>query len=293
MLYKNDEPYKLAPNDVKTLIDKFKRFPLAVIYPPERIVKSRSPQNRLPDKPNSISFPLSAVVKTKTGAEHWRYAENVIIKEHGVKKYTPKNLRFNGRMLLQETDMELAWFLYTKSIYCKEGLNHSGKTFKFMFEDLISDAEKKADLESVRSQVKALIYGNEFGLSEDKLRALAKAYFVKNVDMLSFAQVKIAIEHAIGRDARHGLEKFIEMTHMDELIKTRARMQNLMDAGKLKYDLAKKEWQWAEDGKKIELICKVAPGTNPNDVLYDYYMGNKDFQEVVESVEKSKKVKVT
>jgi len=291
MLYKNDVPYKLTNADLKVLNDKFKRFPLAIVYPPERITKNRSPQNKLPDKPNSISFPLSATVKTNLGADHWRYAENVLIKDHGVRKYIPKSLRFNGRQLLQETDAELAWFLYTKSEYCKEGLNQKGKTYKFMFEDLVTDAERQAEAEAVRSQVKSLIYGKDMGLSEDKLRAVAKAYFIKNVDLLALGQVKVAIEHQVNRDPVRGLQKFIEMTKGDEILKIRVRMQDLIDAKKLKFETAKKEWIWTDGDKKLESICKVAPGANPNDIICDYYLGNKDFQEVVEAVEKSKKVK--
>lgn len=293
MLYKNDQVYKLAPKDLKLLLDKFTRFPMAITYPPERIVPSRSKSNRKPDQPNSISFPLNAVLKTKMGADHWRYADNVIIKEHGVRKYTPRNLRFDGRMILQEEDAELAWFLYTKSIYCKGGLNHHGKTVKFVFEDLISDAEKQARIEAVRVRVKSLIYDVQLGLSEEKLRAVAKAYFIKNVDALSYAQVKIALEHQIGRDKKGGLQKFIDMTNADELIEIKMRMQVLMDLKRLKFEITKKEWWWVEGDKKIEVICKVAPGSNPTDILYDYYMGNKDFQEVVETVETSKTVKVT
>jgi len=293
MLYKNDQIYKLAPADKLILIKKFTRFPMAITYPPERVVKSRSPKNLKPDQPNSISFPLNAVLKTKMGAEHWRYADNVIIKEHGVKKYTPRNLRFNGRLMLQEQDVELAWFLYTKSIYCKGGLNQQGKTFKFIFEDLISDAEKLAAIEAVRVRVKYLIYDTQGGLSEEKLRAVAKAYFIKNVDKLAYAQVKIAVEHQIGRNKKDGLEKFIKMTNAEELINVRMRMQALIDLGKLKFEITKKEWWWTEGDKKLEVICKVAPGTNPTEILYDFYMGNKDFQEVFESVETSKKVQVT
>lgn len=290
MLYKNDAPYKLADTDVLTLKKKFRRFPLTVIYPPERVMKSRSPRNKLPDKPNSIAFPLVAVVKSPTGTDQWRYAENVIIKEHGVKKYTPKNFRFNGRFLLEENNIELAWFLFTKSPYCKGGANQ-GKLTKFMFEDLVAEADLKAEKEMVRSQVKALIYGGEMGMNEERLRKLAKALFIKNIDILTYNQVKIAVEHAISRD-EHGYEKFVEMTDMDELINVRSRIQNLVDLKMLKYETVKKQWEWSGVNGKPELICKVPPAMNPHEVIYDYYMGNKDFQATVESVEKSKQRKV-
>ena len=292
MLYKNDEPYKLMPNDTKVLFDKFKKFPLTIIYPPERVVKSRSKENTTPDKPNSMSFPLSATVKSIKGTEHWRYAENVIIKEHGVRKYTPKNFHFNGQFSFEEKDVELAWFLYTKSSYGKGCLNYNGKTAKFMFEDKISEAERKADVESEKTRFKNMIYGGELGLSEERLRAVAKAYNIRNVDNLSYSQVKLAVEHTVERDTKGGMKKFIEMTHMDDFIKTRSRLQVLLDSAKLRYDIPKKEWQWIEDGKRVEGICKVPPGANPNDVLYDHFMGNRSFQETVELVEKARKVTV-
>lgn len=292
MLYKNDEPYKLAPNDVKTINERFHgKWPLTIIYPPERVVPSRSKQNKLPDKPNSMSWPLTATVRTTMGTEQWRYAENVIIKEHGLKKYTPKNIRFNGRRAFEETDIELVWFLYTKSPYCKGGPN-AGKTIKFMFEDLITEAEIKAERENVQSTVKVMIYNQDLGLSEARLRALAKAYFIKNVDNLTFPQVKLAIEHQIVRDHKNGYKKFMDMTQMDDLIAARGRIQGLVDKNFLKYDVVKREWLWLEDGKKASRIVKVASGTDPNDSMYDYFMGNKEFQETVDLVEKTKRAKV-
>lgn len=289
MLEKNNLPYKLAKDDVALIMDRFKKFPLVIMYPPERIKKSHSKQNLLPDKPNSISFDLFASVKTKSGSEFWRYSENVLTGAGGIKRYTPRKFKFTGHVTLKETDIELAWFLYTKSPYCRGGLNE-GRIIKFVFEDKISEAEVRAEMESVRTTVKALIYGKELGLSESRLRALAKAYFIKNVDELTFAQVKVAIEHQINRDSTNGYQKFIEMTRMDEIIKIRMRMQSLMDADLIVFDTGKRQWLWKTGDKTTELICKIAPAANPNDTLYDYYMGNKDFQEMVEVVEKTNKV---
>jgi len=291
MLYKNDEPYKLAPADIKLINDRFhSKWPLNIVYPPERIVPSRSKKNRLPDKPNSASWPLTAIVRTDSGIEQWRYAENVIVKEHGVRKYTPKNIMFNGRRALTKGDIELVWFLYTKSEYCKGGLNQGNKV-KFMFEDLITAAELKAEKESMMTQVKTMIHSKDFGLSEQKLRIVAKAYFVKNVDDLTFAQVKLALEHNIMRDKEKGMKKFIEMIDLEELVKTRVKIQEVIDKGFLKYAVDKKEWVWIEEGQKPNRLFKVPVGINADDAIYDYYMGNKEFQENVELAGKTKKQK--
>jgi hypothetical protein len=289
MLYKNGEPYRLLPNDVKTITEKFKKFPLIIKYPPERVKRSRTKENKTPDQPTSISFDLFATVKTKTGADLWRYAENVIVGAHGVKKYTPRKFRYTGLMVLKETDIELAWFLYTKSPYCQNGLN-AGKSIKFMFEDKFNEAEARAEMESIRTTVKALIWGKELSLSEQKMRLLAKAYNINNVDDLSFNQVRAAIDNLITSDPEHGYQKFIDMTRMDELINTRVRLQNLIDAEIIIFDNGKRVWKWKEAEKGSELICKIAPAANPNDTLYDFFMGNMEFHEMVEIVEKTKRL---
>jgi hypothetical protein len=285
MIYKNGEPYALTDNDIKTLKNTFKKFPLAIVYPPERIVKSRSPQNKKPDKPNSISFPLISVVHTSKGTESWRYAEHVIIKEHGVKKYLPKNLHYNGRFVLEEKDVELAWFLFTKSEYCKGGKNE-GPTIKFMFDNPIQVAENTAEKNAIAAEVNALIWGKEMGMPEEKLREIARAYFIRGVDDMTFSQVKVAIDHAIKRDAKNGLKQFVELSNMTEFVKIRSRLQRLIDSGKLRFDPAKRNWLWDGESGRSEIACKIPPGLNANDALYDYYTGSADFRETVVMVEK-------
>lgn len=289
MLYKNDELYKLSPNDLKALEGKFK-YPMKIVYPANRIKKNPSPENKLPDKPNSISFPLRSMVTTKTGTDVWRYADNLLIQEHGVKKYLPTNFRFTGKHVLEENDRELAWFLYTKSEFCGNGLN-AGPNPKFIFEDKVTEAEKLAERQSNAIDARALIYGKEVGLPEEKLRVIAKAYFVKNVDQLTFAQVKLALEQAISAEGNEGYARFMEVTGSEAYLKLRMRLQNLIDAGKLNYDAGRREWAWMEGGKKIEAICRIAPGDNAKDALIEFYEGNTKFQETVEIVDKPKKVK--
>jgi len=58
MLYKNDVIFELSrfPKEIEKIEKHFHgKFPVKVVYPSDRIVKSRLKHNVLPDKPNSIS----------------------------------------------------------------------------------------------------------------------------------------------------------------------------------------------------------------------------------------------
>jgi hypothetical protein len=292
MLYKNEEIYVLStrPEEIKA-IEKFfhNKFPVKVVYPPERIVPSKLKHNRLPDKPNSMSFDLKATVKTKNGTEVWRYAENVTVNEKGVKKYTPKKFSFNGARFLDRNEIELIYFLLKKSQYCKGGDNE-GRLVKFVFEDLVSDADKKAEKKSLEAKIGGLLYG-ELALPEEKLRAVAKAYFVKNVDSLSASQVKIVLENKI-HESKDGATRFFDMVNADDEIDTRVSIQKAIDMELLKFDANKKAWYWkTKEGKDI-VACKVPPSKSATDSLYEFYNGDESFREDLKASLLTKKVKV-
>lgn len=284
MLYKNDEPYKLSPNDIKGIEDFFhNKFPLRVIYPPERIQKPKNAHNKRPDKPNSISFDLRAVVRTNTGTEVWRYAENVTVDERGIKRFTPKKFIFNGIRMLDRKEIELIFFLKKKSPYCLGGDNQ-GSMVKFMFEDLVTEAEKKVARKKIQSKIDVLLYNEDLGLKEDRLRSIAKAYFIKGVDGMSLAQVKMSLDQVINA-TKDGPGKFFEMVNADGEIKARSTITQAIDKGVIVLSTSGKTKLWTWKTKEgSETICRVPPDKKPDEALYEYYLGNKSFQEDVNAV---------
>jgi hypothetical protein len=282
MLYKNDEQIKLNKAEIDSLVKHFHgKFPVKIIYPQERIIPSKLKHNRLPDKPNSISFDLKAIVKTENGAEVWRYAEQVIIDNGGKKKYVPKKFRFSGSRFLERNDIELIYFLLNKSEYCRGGKNQ-GKMVKFVFEDLVTEAEKRAEKKEIDTKIDMLLYNKDMGLPEERLRLVAKAYFIKNVDELTLSQVKNTLNDRI-HDGKSGPDKFFDMVNADEELNTRASIQKAIDMQLLVYDLGKKTWEWKTSEGKREQICKVPPTKAPQDALFDVFMGDKGFREDVQA----------
>jgi len=283
MLYKNDVPIKLNAAEIKSIETYFHdKFPVKVIYPPGRIVKSRLKHNIKPDKPNSISFDLKAKVKTDSGVEIWRYAENVIVEEKGNKRYLPKKFIYKGVKYLERGDIELIYFLLNKSEYCKGGKNEGPMT-KFMFEDLVTEAEKKVAIKKIQNKIESLLYGEDFGLPEEKLRALATAYFL-NVENASLSQVQIMLNEKINA-TKEGPDEFFRMVNADDEIKTRVSIQKTINKGLIKHDGQKKAWFWKGEGDvKDSLICKVPTNKSPTTALYEYYLGNEGFRDDIDAV---------
>jgi len=285
MLYKNDETYKLSKPEIDALVKQFHgKFPLRVIYPSDRVVKSRSKHNRLPDKPNSISFDLKATVKTPSGTEVWRYADSMVVDQHGRKVYSPKKFRFNGNRMLERNDIELIFYLFKKSEYCLGGENQ-GKLLKFMFEDLISDAERKAERQGIEAKISILLFGEKgLCIPEDKLRDIAKAYHIKNVDGLTLAQVRLILNEEIHR-SKDGPQRFFDMSDAEEEINIRSSIQRAIDLKLLVYQIDKKSWYWkTAEGDQVVKGGKVPPSKKPNEVLYDLYKGDITFKDDLDAV---------
>jgi len=291
MLFVNDEPYKMTPTDHKNVIEEFKKLPVRVIYPEERVRKSRSAHNTLPDKPNSLSFPLVAIAKSKQGSKVWRYAENVITTSEGRKKYLPVNFFYTGAVLLTENDMELIWFLWTKCPYTKDGKNWNGKVPKAQFENLVTKADLQAIKEKEMAEFKALLYSDRLGLSESTLRDAGRAMFIGGIDDLTFNQVRVAINNRVSVDRRNGVTKFLKMVNSEAALMVRAGIQKAIDKGLIKYNMHKREWVWlGPGGKKVDVICRVAANMNPHDVIHEQYMGDAGFKEDLDGALSKKKV---
>jgi hypothetical protein len=284
MLYKNDEIYKLAKTEIDAVVKHFhNKFPVKMIYPPERIQKSRLPHNRLPDKPASITFKLKSIVKTDSGSEVWRYADNVVIGENGQKKYIPTSLGYNGEKNFVRGDIELLYFLLKKSEYCLDGENQ-GRTVKFTFEDKVTEADRKAEKRERESKIDLLIFNTDTCLPEDKLRSLAMAFDVDNVDSLTLSQTKIAIDSKI-HSLKDGFDRFFQMVEDDEQMKARVILKKITNQGILFFDKDNRSWQWkTPQGMEIVKGGKVGPNITPVEHLYNLYLGDASFKEDVQAV---------
>ncbi len=298
MLYKNDVKYDLTPAQIKAIETKFGRFPVRAIYPKERVKPSRLKSNRKPDKPAGISFPYRAVRKTATGTEIWRYAEEVIHLDGGKKKYIPQNFKYEGTVVLTKEDVELIWFLlnvcpYTRPMSDKEEdrKNWNGRPPKVQFENLVKEATDEVLIKKDTAEFMAMVYSSSVGLTDQKLKEVAKALFINNVDDITINEVKIQVEKAVMVDRRNGVKKFMKMVNSEAVLTVRANIQRAIDEKLIKYTPNTKEWVWlGDDGKKRELISKLGRGIRPDDAIYDLYIGDEGLKESIQSALKIKEI---
>ena len=280
MLLKNGKDYKMTEKEKKELRNKFS-FPLKLVYPSNLIRESRV--NRLPDTPRSINIPCRNIFRNKDGeTEEWRWANSTSFDAKGRTKYTPRNLGFMGDATLTEMDLELLYFLYYKSPHCYNGAIHPQfkKKSYFAIEDLVRIATDKVNRKAINSRYEVLLNDSEIGLPEKELRALAKAYFIPNVDKLHINQVRVAIDLQVNRDKKHGIENFFDLTKSKEFLEARGKIQTALDLKLFHFHPQSRNWRWrALEGEKPESICKVLAKTLPENAMLEWYQNNKDFQE--------------
>jgi hypothetical protein len=286
MIYKNEEIYdlKMAPEEIKKIEKYFhNKFPVEVVYPPERIQKSRLPHNRLPDKPASISFPFKATVKTANGMETWRYAENVIIDEKGVKHYIPAKFEFSGSKFLQRNDIEQIFFLLRKSEYCVGGDNQGIRT-KFMFKDLVSEADKRMEKKMLTAKIDALLFG-EMALSDDRIKEVAIAYLgLTDANEFTINQLKLKIFDKTQAD-KDGPDELFRMTNAGEEIKARVSIAKVIGMNVLHCDETNRKWYWkTKTGTEVVKGGQVPPNKSPMDALYALYLGDEGFRDDIQAV---------
>ena len=290
MLLKNEEIYKLTAADVKKLKAKFRKFPVIMKYAPNRIVPPSSPHNRKPDKPTSITIPFYAQRRTKMGVETWRYAEDKIVDSTGKVRYVPNDFYFTGFKVYQETDIEELWWMWNICPFVEGAPNWNGRAPKFVFEDLVGEAEKRAAQKRLISDVEALIYSPKLGLGEKELRKVAKAYFISNIDDMTLAQVQVALEKEVMKDTM-SINNFLHIVKADDIIKVKAALQSAIDKKIIYFDIEKRTWFWTtEPGKRNEEILTVMPNIQPHDALFEFYKGNKIFSEQLDAALAGKSV---
>lgn len=280
MLFKNGANYKMTDKEKKELRAKFS-FPLKLVYPAHLVRKSTV--NRLPDKPRSINIPCRNIFRNQDGeTEEWRWANSTSYDAVGRTKYTPRNLGFMGDATLTEMDLELLYFLYYKSPHCYNGAIHEQfkKKSYFMIEDLVRIATDTVSRKAIISRYEVLLNDSEIGLPEKELRALAKAYFIPNVDKLHINQVRVAIDLSVKRDTKHGIENFFELSKSKEFLEARGKIQTALDLKLFHFDPRSRTWRWRTvEGEKAESICKVLAKTLPENAMLEWYQNNSDFKE--------------
>lgn len=280
MLYKNGKLYELKSHEVAS-VHKLLHLPIRLVYTSEQIKPSK--KNPLPDKPAGINIPLKASIRTPVGFVEWRYAENVVHDAEGKIRYMPHTMFFSGDKLLTEFDIELIWFILFQCPYCKnnELKPEQRKRPRFEIEDAISKAEILTRRKRLIAKVNTMLYDLNVGLKEERLRRVAKAYFIRDVDSLTRPQIELALEHRIQieeKNNKNGLQKFLDITGAEEELISKGKIQTAVDSNIIKYNANKNMWVWlGEKGGTGQEICRITGGADPYEALHHWMVNSEEF----------------
>lgn len=274
MLLKNGEKYDLTKKDKEELRKIYPSSKYMLIYPPERVKKNPEPENVLPDKPSSISFPLTAKKVVDGETQIWTWCERSFRDDKGNPNYIPRSFSFEGKKLISDIEL-LYWFHYCCPSL-KGGKNFNNRIAKCMIENLQAEATKKANSRREDAKIASLLYNEDIGLSDDEILQAAAAYWISTED-LHIDQVKILLEEAI-KKKKNGLEEFEALMKTDQVLKVRSMLQKAIELRLIFYHIPSRTWSWRTEGNKKNIpIEKVPPGMDEHVFLYEHYMNNGNF----------------
>lgn len=278
MLLKDGDRFTVPTNSIGLIKQKF-HLPVRIVYP-KSFIKWNA-KNKMYEKPAGINIPMTAQVRTKSGTSVYRYFRNSHTDSQGKTFYTPNSMLFTGDKRLTELDIDLIFFLYFLSPHCGNGHldPEQRKKSKFFFEDERRDAEDQVRMRQAKLKIERMLYDDEVGLSEERLRAIAGAMFISNVDKKTISEVRLSMEKWINHD-KQGATKFLAMVGHDETIEAKVLIQRAIDGKVITYNPKLKTWYWGVGDRKD--ICRVSSGKPFNEAMYDYMMGNDDFRQELE-----------
>jgi hypothetical protein len=222
----------------------------------------------------------SAIINTEYGTEQWRYSPNPPIdknvrgqsvlewpKEGRGKTYNRKVISF------KKEQADLVFFLWFKS-----------KPFQSIYD--IDDAKAQAEAE-VRAKMDAVkldsVFYNESSVlhtDENKLRTIARAYNVSQVDTKDKNQVLVALDNVVRNLVKSKVltvDEFMESLSLDTLTELSAKIQKAHDDKLITFDDKQNTWFYVDAGGRVsEEIVRVPMSKTEHKYNYlrDFFMTN-------------------
>ena len=204
-------------------------------------------------------------------------------------EYEPKRYSFpNGLTLNVDEDPELIFFLVFVNPHCQllenkdlrkyQNILRKDKDVNMYLFNIEKQAEKEIDKERLEAEIKSKILSDRpgVGLSEDRLRLVARAFFINEKEMPLDVLRKEMLFLLFKTGNKNNIKDFIKMTEDDSVVlHRRAIIQEAMQLNiiKLKSNQKSKSWHYYNDDTEIygELICKVRMDGDPYQTLLDHF----------------------
>jgi hypothetical protein len=302
MLLLNGEKYKLTAEDLKTIKEVTKgKWPVVFTYLPSMMKDNPINPNRK-DSPRSIIIPCTTpIIDPKTKERSFlQYYSTSTFRPDGsgkrVEEYAPYSLDFIQTLIVQETQKDLFWFLYNNHHNATGPSAGLGATHYFQMEDLGKQADDFVEEKSLELSVQFAIMSSD-GLSDERLREAAAAYYIPKAHEKSISELRQALYNIVmAPDKRtrkpniKSLQDFNKLTKGGAAITLKAKIQKAIELRIIAHKMDKKKWFWCDDeGKTTTTICPSPNAVKAPEELYEYLSkkGNEaEAKEFVAEVDK-------
>ena len=230
----------------------------------------------------------TSLISTGYGTEQWRYSPSPPYEKNGELHWSVSDGKFNKKIMsFTQEQLDLAFFLWYKS-----------KVFKSIYD--IDDAKAEADA-AVRvkmdsTKLDRAFYSEDSILQtdEEKLKTIARAYNVPQVDKKTKNQAIVALEQVVRDQVQKKVftvDEFLESLSLDTLTELSAKIQKAEDDKLITYDDKQNAWFYVNEGGSIgEFIVQVPVSKieQRHAYLRDFFMANtknhEEFEGHVSSV---------
>lgn len=205
----------------------------------------------------SQAIPVKANVRNSDGTDfdEWRYCTNAPkIKQNGEKEYDTTPIVITREMNVSTTEKDKLFFILYLSKAASTGRIYAVNDEK---EDLL-----RVNKLGQTARINFLLMDEMSPVNEVTIQKVAKAFGVPQVDKLQMSKVRLLLKNIIDvadstGDTFRNSAAFVEAVNMNDSIKTRAMVQEAIDAGRITFNSAGSYFAYCSEGEEIKKIMNV------------------------------------
>lgn len=203
------------------------------------------------------AIPVTATVRNSAGTDDdfWVYCErSPKIKQNGEKEYDKTPIIIYREMNVSTTEKDKIFYL----LY----LSKASKTGRIFAVNDEKEDELKVNKLGQSARINFLLMDELSPVNDITIQKVAKAFGVSNVDNLPMARVRLLLKNVIdisdaSNDTSRNSAAFIEAVNMGDNIRTRAMVQEAIDAQKIGYNSEGAYFAYYSNGEEIKKIMNI------------------------------------
>lgn len=222
------------------------------------------------------------------------YYKNSHFDKHGNEIFGPRNWSFNGAMesIKVDENPDLAFFLVFVSPNCElkqelqdfqNKVKRDNRTVFYKIEDKKFEAKQAVKTIQDALKIQNLIYSEEFGLSVENLKVIARSVNIGSLKDMDDNQVRIQLgeyflKQEKGMYFKDRIKDFLEMVpskggEIDLFTKAKSLVVQLEELKLIEHkNIAGNKIEWRTNGG--DAIISFGKGRNPQDTLAGYFKEN-------------------